>query len=61
MCIVYAFTGYVGGASFWQQSMLSSLGVARHGFIPETLYDLHWDEWYMVYGSVVLVFNTVLR
>ncbi|KAI9833300.1 MAG: hypothetical protein M1819_003695 [Sarea resinae] len=59
LCIVYALTGYIGGGSFWQQSMLQTFGIAKHGFIPEVLYDMPFNEWYMVYGSVVLVFNTV--
>lgn len=61
LCIVYAFTGYVGGGSFWQQSMFASLGIQRYDAIPDVIYDLPWNEWYMVYGSVMLIFNTVLR
>lgn len=41
--------------------MIQSLGVKEQGFIPEVLYNLAWNEWYMVYGGVVLVFNTVSR
>lgn len=41
--------------------MLQSLGVANHDFIPDVLYNLAWNEWYMVYGGVVLVFNTISR
>lgn len=61
LCIIYAFTAYVGGGSFWQQSMLQSMGLKHYSFIPTTLFNLAWNEWYMVYGSVVLVFNTVSR
>ena len=61
LCIVYAMTAILGGASFWQQSMLQSLGVVHHEAIPDVLYDLAWNEWYMVYGGIVLVFNTVSR
>ncbi|KAH0354506.1 sn-1,2-diacylglycerol cholinephosphotransferas-like protein, partial [Aureobasidium melanogenum] len=60
LCIVYAFTGYVGGGSFWHQSMLASLGMPRYDFIPAMFYDMPWTDWYMVYGGVVLIFNTVL-
>jgi ethanolaminephosphotransferase len=60
LCIVYAFTGYVGGGSFWHQSMLATLGMPRYDFIPAIVYDLPWTDWYMVYGGVVLIFNTVL-
>ncbi|KAI4945253.1 hypothetical protein J4E86_009139 [Alternaria arbusti] len=56
---LYASTAYLGGGSFWQRSMIQSLGVKEQGFIPEVLYNLAWNEWYMVYGGVVLVFNTV--
>ncbi|KAG9686783.1 sn-1,2-diacylglycerol cholinephosphotransferas-like protein, partial [Aureobasidium melanogenum] len=60
LCIVYAFTGYVGGGSFWHQSMLATLGMPRYDFIPAVFYDMPWTDWYMVYGGVVLIFNTVL-
>ena len=59
LCIVYAITGYKGGASFWQQSMLSTIGVPKFGFIPDSIYELDWTVWYMAYGGLVLVFNTV--
>ncbi|KAJ9655771.1 Phosphotransferase [Coniosporium apollinis] len=58
LCIVYAITAEVG-ASFWSQSLLATLGVEKHGFIPDALYNLAWNEWYMVYGGIVLVFNTI--
>uniref|UniRef100_L2FNW6 diacylglycerol cholinephosphotransferase n=1 Tax=Colletotrichum fructicola (strain Nara gc5) TaxID=1213859 RepID=L2FNW6_COLFN len=56
---VYALTGYLGGASFWQQSMLRTLGVPASPSIPAALYDLSFTQWYMVQGALVLVFNTV--
>lgn len=55
---VYALTGYMGGASFWQQSMLATLRVPQ-GPLPDLLYRLSFTEWYMVQGTFVLVFNTV--
>lgn len=61
LCIVYAFTAVKGGGSFWQQSMFETIGVAKHGIIPEYIYKLPFNEWYMVYGGVVLVFNTLQR
>jgi ethanolaminephosphotransferase len=61
LCIVYALTAYLGGGSFWQQSMFRSLGLKQHNFIPNALFDMAWNEWYMVYGGVVLVFNTISR
>lgn len=61
LVIVYAFTGYVGGGSFWQQSMFATIGVPHFAFIPDVVYNLAWNEWYMVQGSIVLVLNTVQR
>ncbi|KAH9883655.1 CDP-alcohol phosphatidyltransferase-domain-containing protein [Xylariomycetidae sp. FL2044] len=59
LVFVYALTGYMGGASFWQQSMLGALGVPKTLGIPSTIYGLSFTQWYMVQGIVVLVFNTV--
>jgi ethanolaminephosphotransferase len=60
---VYALTGYLGGASFWQQGMLATFGIPQAlpgGLeIPSMLYNLSFTEWYMVQGAVVLVYNTV--
>lgn len=56
---VYALTGYMGGASFWQQSMLPTLGVPASLGIPKILYDLSFSQWYIVQGTFVLVLNTV--
>jgi ethanolaminephosphotransferase len=61
LCIVYALTAYLGGGSFWQQSMFQSLGLNKYDFIPSALYNLAWNEWYMVYAGFILVFNTVSR
>ena len=61
LCIVYAFTAVKGGGSFWQQSMLETFGVAKHGIIPDYIYELPFNQWYMVYGGAVLVFNTFQR
>lgn len=61
LCIVYALTAVLGGGSFWQKSLLQTIGVGKHEIIPDVVYNLAWNEWYMVYGSVVLVFNTVSR
>ncbi|KAF2460537.1 hypothetical protein BDY21DRAFT_335704 [Lineolata rhizophorae] len=59
LCAVYAITAVKGGGSFWQQSMLQTIGVKNNGLIPEAVYNLGWDEWYMAYGGIVLVFNTI--
>ncbi|KAF2149911.1 sn-1,2-diacylglycerol cholinephosphotransferas-like protein [Myriangium duriaei CBS 260.36] len=58
LCIVYAFTAVQGGGSFWQQPMLPTLHVPNPGFIPASIYEFAWTDWYMVYGGLVLVFNT---
>ncbi|KFY71279.1 hypothetical protein V499_08519 [Pseudogymnoascus sp. VKM F-103] len=44
LCLVYAFTGYVGGGSFWQQSTFAALHVPKYAFIPDIIYNMHWDE-----------------
>ncbi|KAL8800622.1 MAG: hypothetical protein Q9200_007192 [Gallowayella weberi] len=59
LCIVYAFTAIKGGGSFWQQSMFQTLGVSKYEFIPNYVYNLPFNEWFMVYGGFVLVFNTL--
>lgn len=41
--------------------MLETLGVAKHGTIPDSIYEMPWNQWYMVYGGIVLVANTVQR
>ena len=41
--------------------MFETLGVAKHGIIPDYIYELPFNEWYMVYGGVVLVANTLQR
>lgn len=59
LCIIYGLTAYLGGGSFWQRSMLECIGVNNYDFIPDLLYNMAWNEWYMVYGSFMVVFNTV--
>ena len=61
LCIVYAITAVKGGGSFWQQSMLQTIGVSKHEMIPDYFYAMPWNQWYMVYGGLVLVANTVQR
>jgi len=59
LVFVYALTGYKGGASFWQQSMLGAIGVPKSLGIPDFIYELSFTQWYLVQGAVVMVFNTV--
>lgn len=61
LCIVYAFTGYMGGGSYWQQSMLGALHVPQFDFIPDCIYEMDFGAWYMAYGGIILVLNTVDR
>lgn len=63
---VYFLTGYLGGASFWQQALFPTFGIpqtlgpAGSPFtIPDFLYNLPFTKWYMVQGTIVLVYNTV--
>ncbi|KAF2436551.1 Choline/ethanolaminephosphotransferase [Tothia fuscella] len=58
LCIVYAVTAIKGGGSFWQQSMFETIGLGRSALIPDSVYNLAWNEWYMVYGGIMLVVNT---
>ncbi|KAL2149986.1 hypothetical protein VTH82DRAFT_7662 [Thermothelomyces myriococcoides] len=60
--VIYALTGYLGGASFWNRGMLATIGVPQQigGLaIPPAVYELSFTDWYMVQGAVVLVYNTV--
>ncbi|KAH8196564.1 hypothetical protein TruAng_009258 [Truncatella angustata] len=58
LVFIFAFTGYKGGASFWQQSMLATLGVPSTWGIPEAIYRLNFTQWYLAQGILVLAFNT---
>lgn len=58
LVVVYTFTWLKGGASYWQQPMLATLGVPKNSLIPHSLYQQSWAEWYILYGGIVLVFNT---
>lgn len=58
LVFVYALTGYMGGAHFWQQSMLGFFGVPKN-VLPAAIYELSFTQWYLVQGTVVLIFNTV--
>ena len=61
LCLVYAFTAIIGRGSFWQQAMLPTLSIPNYAFIPDVLYNMQFNEWWMIYGGAVLVFNTVSR
>lgn len=59
LVLVYALTGFFGGAHIWQQSMFQTFGIPQTLGIPKVVYDLSFTEWYLVQGAVVLVLNTV--
>jgi len=59
LCTVYGFTAFVGGGSFWQQSLFETVGIPHLSIIPDVVYNLAWNEWYMVQAGAILVFNTV--
>lgn len=61
LVIVYAITAFKGAGSYWQQPMLQALGVPKTGFIPNAAYEMDFGEFYVVYGGLVLVFNTAER
>ena len=61
LCIVYALTAIKGGGSFWQQSALETLGFTKYDFIPDSVYNLPFNQWYLVYGGIILAFNLVQR
>ena len=58
LVVVYFVTFLKGGASYWQQPMLPTLGLPKTDLLPSSLFQMAWNEWYMVYGGLVLVFNT---
>lgn len=62
LTLVYAITAIKGGGSFWQQSALATFanvfGLSKPAFIPDYVYDLAFNEWWMVCGGVVLASNT---
>jgi ethanolaminephosphotransferase len=58
LCIVFAFTGYIGGGTFWHRPMMETIGIPKTDLIPDRLYNMPFTSWYMVYGAVVLLFAT---
>ena len=41
--------------------MFETFGITKHGNMPDFIYEMPFNEWYMVYGGIVLVANTVQR
>ncbi|KAL5358153.1 Choline/ethanolaminephosphotransferase [Aspergillus floccosus] len=58
LCTVFGFTAYMGGGSFWHQSMFQTLGVPKLDAIPQDLYDMAFTQWFIIYGAVLLFFAT---
>jgi ethanolaminephosphotransferase len=58
LCIVYAFTAFVGG-SYWQQPALTALGLPHYSFLPDYVYTMDFGDFYMAYGGFVLIFTVV--
>jgi ethanolaminephosphotransferase len=61
LCIVYAITAVKGGGWYWQQSMLQTLSVPHWEWIPNQAWEADFGDFYMLYGGIVLVFNTIER
>ena len=41
--------------------MFRTIGIPKSAAIPDLMYELPFNQWYMFYGGVVLVLNTVQR
>ncbi|KAL8823677.1 MAG: hypothetical protein Q9191_005648 [Dirinaria sp. TL-2023a] len=39
--------------------MFKTLGIPKLAIVPEYVYDLPFNEWWIVYGGIVLVLNTI--
>ncbi|XHG09317.1 hypothetical protein AWENTII_012386 [Aspergillus wentii] len=58
LCVVFGFTAYVGGGSFWHRAMFETIGVPRLESVPKELYEMRFTDWYLVYGGILLFFAT---
>ncbi|KAI9370728.1 CDP-alcohol phosphatidyltransferase-domain-containing protein [Aspergillus egyptiacus] len=58
LCVVFGFTAYTGGGSFWHQPMLETIGLPKLESIPEKLYEMPFTQWYLIYGAIMLFFAT---
>jgi ethanolaminephosphotransferase len=59
LCVVYAITAIKGGGSYWQQPMLSALRwIPFTSYLPKVAHTMDFGDFYMLYGTVVLAFNT---
>lgn len=58
LCTVYSITAYMGAGSFWHQPALKLIGLSKPTFMTDQIYNLHFTQWYIVYGAFVLFFAT---
>lgn len=56
LCVVFAYTAYAGGGSFWHRPMMETVGIPKLGVIPDNLYNLPFTGWYIIYGACMLFF-----
>ena len=61
LCIVYAITAVKGGGWYWQQSVLETFGVPRFDWIPDIVWNQDFGDFYILYGGLVLTYNTIER
>lgn len=58
LCLVFAFTAYEGGGSFWHRPMLETVGLSKLDWLPESIYNMDFTQWYLFYGALILFFAT---
>src|ERR1700753_3545689 len=61
LCLVYSFTAYVGGGSFWNRPILEALAFEQPAWLPDSFSQMSWTDAYMGYGGIMVVLNTVWR
>ncbi|KAF1809960.1 Choline/ethanolaminephosphotransferase [Eremomyces bilateralis CBS 781.70] len=59
LCVIYGLTAFLGGGSFWSNSLMATLGVSKAAWIPDFIYNSAFTDWYIFYGSIMLIVNTV--
>jgi ethanolaminephosphotransferase len=58
LCLVYAFTGYMGGGWVWEQAMLPLfLPASAAKSIPSLLWNLPLNSVFLCYGGLILSYN----
>ena len=58
LCVVFAFTAYEGGGSFWHRPMFETVGLPKLDWLPESMYEMDFTQWYLIYGALLLFFAT---